>query len=125
VGRATSSDNGEAKEETKGLGTSKERNGDQRINRGKRERGFNTMSKGNLKCVVQTCKNNHPPWTCDAFKALSVLNRKALIKKSKRSGVTDAWVLDTKQLNVLEQYGVASMAVIVPSTIDYFIPHVA
>ena len=74
----------EAKEETKGLGTSKERNGDQRINRGRRERGFNTMSKGNLKCVVQTCKNNHPPWTCDAFKALSVSNRKALIEKSRR-----------------------------------------
>ena len=74
----------EAKEETKGLGTSKERNGDQRTNRGRRERGFNTMSKGNLKCVVQTCKNNHPPWTCDAFKALSVSNRKALIEKSRR-----------------------------------------
>jgi hypothetical protein len=42
----------EAKKETKGLGTSKERNGDQSINRGRRERGFKTMSKGNLKCVV-------------------------------------------------------------------------
>ena len=65
----------ETREETRGLETRRERNGDQRMNR-RRERGFNTMSKGSLKCVVQTCKNNHPPWTCDAFKGLSVSNRK-------------------------------------------------
>ena len=71
----------EAKEETSGLGAS--RNCDQRINR-RRERGFNTMYKGNGKCVVQTCKNNHPPWVCDNFKSLPVLNRKALIEKLRR-----------------------------------------
>ena len=50
----------------------------------KKERGFKTSSKGNIKCVVQSCKLNHPPWLCDKFKALPVTNQKMLIEKSKR-----------------------------------------
>lgn len=72
----------EAKEETSGLGTSKfEKNNG--ILRRRRERNFNSGFK-DMKCVVPTCKGNHPPWACDEFKALPVSNRKALIDKSKR-----------------------------------------
>ena len=70
----------EAKEKTIGLGAN--RNGDQRTNR-RRERGFSMMYKGNGKCVVQTCKNNHPPRVCDNFKSLPVSNR-MVIEKSRR-----------------------------------------
>ena len=74
----------EAKEETKGLGTFKsERNVDQKYYR-KTERGFHTNSKGSIKCIVQSCSQNHPPWLCEEFKALPVISRKALVERSKR-----------------------------------------
>ena len=43
----------------------------------KRFRGFNTRNpkKG---YVVNTCKEDHPPWVCEAFKKLAVKNRKSL-----------------------------------------------
>ena len=49
----------------------------------KRFRGFNTRNatKG---CVVNTCKEDHPPWVCEAFKKLPVKNRKELITKAGR-----------------------------------------
>ena len=74
----------EAKEETKGLGTYKsERNVDQKYYR-KTERGFHANSKGSIKCIVQSCSQNHPPWLCEEFKALPVTSRKTLVEKSKR-----------------------------------------
>ena len=74
----------EAKEETKGLGTFKsERNVEQKYYR-KTERGFHTNSKGSIKCIVQSCSQNHPPWLCEEFKALPVISRKALVERSKR-----------------------------------------
>ena len=32
-------------------------------------------------CVVDTCKQNHPPWVCKAFKELPVQKRKELITR--------------------------------------------
>ena len=33
---------------------------------------------------METCKQNHPPWVCKAFKELPVLKRKELIGSAKR-----------------------------------------
>ena len=43
-----------------------------------RGRTFTTKSKSRG-CIVNTCKQNHPPWVCKAFKALPVLKTKELI----------------------------------------------
>jgi len=67
----------EAREETSGFWKRKfdgplpegGRNGFQ----GNRVRGrtFTTKSKSRS-CVIDTCKQNHPPWVCKAFKGLPV-----------------------------------------------------
>ena len=46
--------------------------------RGNRVRGFTTKSKPRS-FVVDTCRQNHPPWVCKAFKELPVKKRKELI----------------------------------------------
>ena len=71
----------EAREETD-RGQKPDKHGDSHHER-KRFRGFNTRNptKG---CVVNTCKEDHPPWVCEAFKKLSVKNRKELITKAGR-----------------------------------------
>ena len=43
-----------------------------------RDRTFTTKSKAGG-CVVDTCKQNHPPWVWKAFKELPVKKRKELI----------------------------------------------
>lgn len=62
----------EAKEETSGV----------RGNR-TRARGFTTRSQAKS-CIVDTCKIDHPPWVCKAFKELPVLNRRKLISSTGR-----------------------------------------
>ena len=71
----------EAREETNG-GKKPDRHGDSHHER-KRFRGFNTRNstKG---CVVNTCKDDHPPWVCETFKKLPVKKRKELITKAGR-----------------------------------------
>lgn len=74
----------EAREETKGFGKRRfdgplpegEKNGFRGIQ--VRGRTFTTKSKPRS-CVVDTCRQNHPPWVCKAFKELSVKKRKELI----------------------------------------------
>ena len=53
--------------------------------RGNRVRGrtFTTKSKSRS-CVVDTCKQNNPPWVCKAFKELPVQKRKELIGNANR-----------------------------------------
>ena len=46
-------------------------------------RGYSTSSKPK-KCVVESCGQNHPPWTCEKFKKLSVFERKEVIARSGR-----------------------------------------
>ena len=46
-------------------------------------RTFTTKSKSRS-CVVDTCKQNHPPWVCKAFKELPVQKRKELIGNANR-----------------------------------------
>ena len=43
-----------------------------------RGRTFTTKSKSR-RCVVDTCKRNHPPWVCKVFEELPVKKRKELI----------------------------------------------
>jgi hypothetical protein len=73
----------EAKEETGGLGTNKSEKVDDDKQRRRRDRSFSSGFK-EVRCVVPMCKRNHPPWSCDEFKSLSVSKRKDLIDKSKR-----------------------------------------
>ena len=61
-----------AKEETSGL------RGDRT-----RARGFTTRSQAKS-CIVDTCKIDHPPWVCKAFKELPVLKRRKLISSTGR-----------------------------------------
>ena len=77
----------EAREETSGFGKRKSDGPEGRRNgfRGDRVRGrtFTTKSKSRG-CIVDTCKQNHPPWVCKAFKELPVLKRKELIRNANR-----------------------------------------
>ena len=75
----------ESREETEGIG----RRNDERSNRNRderqRSRGFSTRSSNATRhCIVNTCKQDHPPWVCEAFKKLPVSTRKELISKSSR-----------------------------------------
>ncbi|CAB3983178.1 Hypothetical predicted protein [Paramuricea clavata] len=74
---------GKAREETEGFGKQNEERGNK--NRDERQRfpGFNTRFS-TTHCIVNTCKQDHPPWVCDAFKRLPVQKRKELISKSSR-----------------------------------------
>ena len=58
-----------------------DRNDDKR-----RNRGFNgAITKRRPRgCVVTACKEDHPPWVCQAFKRMSVSERRELISKSGR-----------------------------------------
>lgn len=62
----------EAKEETSGV------QGDQTC-----ARRFTTRSQVKS-CIVDTCKVDHPPWVCEAFKELPVLKRRKLISSTGR-----------------------------------------
>ena len=62
----------EAKKETSGV------RGDRT-----RARGFSTRSQAKS-CIVDTCKIDHPPWVCKAFKELPVLKRRKLISSTGR-----------------------------------------
>ena len=73
----------EAQEETSGLGTKPEERKYLRGNDRRHNRGFNNTHKP-TSCIVTSCKENHPPWVCGAFKALPVSQRKELISNSKR-----------------------------------------
>ena len=72
----------EAREETEGISKRTE-DRESKARDGKRFRGFSTQSS-TRRCIVDTCKTDHPPWVCDAFKKLSVQKRKELISKSGR-----------------------------------------
>ncbi|XP_078355671.1 uncharacterized protein LOC144640376 [Oculina patagonica] len=78
----------EAKEETSGYGKNKpdgsegRRNGF-RSDRVVRGRSFTTRSKSRS-CIVDACKQSHPPWVCKAFKELSVQKRRELIGNTSR-----------------------------------------
>ena len=77
----------EAREETSGFGKRKSDEPEGRRNgfRSERVRGRTFNTKSNSKsCIVETCKQNHPPWVCKAFKELPVLKRKELIGSAKR-----------------------------------------
>ena len=77
----------EAREETSGFerrksdGPEGQRNGfrGDRV----RRRTFTTKSKSRG-CIVDTCRQNHPPWVCKAFKELPVMKRKELIGNANR-----------------------------------------
>lgn len=77
----------EAKEETSGFGKRKfDRREERRTGvRGDRARarGFATRSKSRG-CIVDTCRQDHPPWVCRAFKELPVQKRKELIGNTGR-----------------------------------------
>ena len=77
----------EAREETSGFERRKSDGPEGRRNgfRGNRVRGrtFTTKSKSRG-CIVDTCKQNHPPWVCKAFKELPVLKRKELVGNANR-----------------------------------------
>ena len=73
----------EAQEETSGIGTKPEERKYLRGNDRRHNRGFNNTHKP-TSCIVTSCKENHPPWVCGAFKALPVSQRKELISNSKR-----------------------------------------
>lgn len=62
----------EAKEETSGV----------RCDR-TRARGFTTCSQAKG-CIVDTCKQDHPPWVCKTFKELPLLTRRKLISNTGR-----------------------------------------
>ena len=66
----------EALEETSGLGSKPEDKRDSRGNDRRRNRGFNSIHK-QTSCIVASCKENHPPWVCGAFKALPVPKEKS------------------------------------------------
>ncbi|CAB3979755.1 E3 ubiquitin- ligase DZIP3 [Paramuricea clavata] len=74
---------GEAREETEGFGKKNEERGNKNRDERPRFRGFNTRFS-TRHCIVSTCKQDHPPWVCDAFKRLPVQKRKELISKSSR-----------------------------------------
>ena len=60
----------EAKEEVCGLGRKYVNKDDGKSNfREKRARGFGTRSDVRT-CVVDKCKQDHPPWVCPMFKEL-------------------------------------------------------
>ena len=73
----------EAREETEGFGRKNDERGKGNREGRTRVRGFNTRSTARH-CIVNTCKQDHPPWVCDAFKKLPVNKRKELISKSSR-----------------------------------------
>ncbi len=78
----------EAKEEASGYGKSKPDGSEGRINGFRSDqvvcgRSFTTRAKSR-KCIVDACKQNHPPWVCKAFKELSVQKRKELIGNTNR-----------------------------------------
>ena len=77
----------EAREETSGFERRKSDGPEGRRNgfRGNRVCGrtFTTKSKPRG-CTVDTCKQNHPPWVCKAFKELPVMKRKELIGNTNR-----------------------------------------
>ena len=45
-------------------------------------KGFSTSRKAR-KCIVEHCKEDHPPWTCRIFKEMTVPARKELIARSR------------------------------------------
>jgi hypothetical protein len=69
----------EAKEETQGGHRSDRETANER----QRSRGFSTRSS-TRSCVVDDCKEDHPPWVCERFKKLPVKKRKELITKAGR-----------------------------------------
>jgi hypothetical protein len=71
----------EAREETEGFVRKNDERGKGNPDGRPRFRGFNTRSTARH-CIVNTCKQDHPPWVCDAFKKLPVNKRKELISKS-------------------------------------------
>ena len=77
----------ESKEETRGLVKKTDRQTEERksANRNERTRarGFHARSKPR-NCIVSTCKEDHPPWVCKAFKGLPVQQRKELISNAGR-----------------------------------------
>ena len=77
----------EAREETSGFERRKSDGPEGRRNgfRGDRVRGrtFSTKSRSRG-CIVDTCKQTHPPWVCKAFKDLPVVKRKELIGNASR-----------------------------------------
>ena len=73
----------EALEDTSGLANKPDDKKEFRGSDRRRNRGFNNMHKPNS-CIVSSCKGNHPPWVCSAFKALPVSKRRELISNSKR-----------------------------------------
>ena len=68
----------EAREETSGFGERRFDGPLPREKNGFRGRTFTTRSKPRS-CVVDTCKQNHLPWVCKAFKELPIRKRKELI----------------------------------------------
>ena len=73
----------EDREEIAGFGKKNEERGNKNRDERPRFRGFNTRFS-TRHCIVSTCKQDHPPWVCDAFKRLPVQKRKELISKSSR-----------------------------------------
>ena len=69
----------EAKEEAGG----DSKGGGTRTDNRRNDRGFNTGKRARG-CVVDNCREDHPPWVCEAFKRLPVTKRKELIAKSGR-----------------------------------------
>lgn len=77
----------EAREETSGHGLTRNSKPDDRRSDRREERRHNSGYSSTFRptgCIVTSCKENHPPWACRGFKALSVTDRKVLISKSRR-----------------------------------------
>ncbi|XP_028404043.1 uncharacterized protein LOC114526665 [Dendronephthya gigantea] len=74
----------EAKEKTGALHRREQERSNRLRDDKKPHLGFSARSLYSKCCVVSTCKKDHPPWVCSAFKALPVAKRKELIAKTGR-----------------------------------------
>ena len=71
----------EAREETGELRGRKTGTFDERRDDRRRVKGFNASHK-TRKCIVEHCKENHPPWACKVFKEMTVPKKRNLIARS-------------------------------------------
>lgn len=68
----------EAREETGELRGRKTGTFDERRDDRRRVKGFNASHK-TKKCIVEHCKENHPPWACKVFKEMTVPKKREIL----------------------------------------------
>ena len=75
----------ESREDTEGIGRRNDEQSNRNRDKRQRSRGFSTRSSNATRhCIVNTCKQDHSPLVCEAFKKLPASTRKELISKSSR-----------------------------------------